>query len=696
MAQSDEEYRALDPRLGCLTTSAASLSKVGVALLLGLPGALTVYFAFNSGGMFEVTTAFGALVALVAMALGAVAAGKPLAALNWRGLLACGFLGLFALWTLLSARWSHATARALADFDRVLLYLAVLTLFACIPRSVTRLRWMLRGLLLGSAAVSIIGLVSRLLPALWPSGHGLAEERLSYPITYWNTFALLVAMACILAVHHTCDEREPAGVRLCSAAVLPMLGATLLLTFSRGALWVTAIGVLVYIVVARPRGLLGGVLAIVPTTALAVSRTYSAGLVQKGTPLTPAAIGQGHHLALTLGVCALAAALLRSLALVLDARMARISIPRSRSRHILLIGVGGLGGIVLVAFIVAHGSKRIHDQYEKFVNETHIATDSADGQRGRLLEVGNDGRVPLWHVALDAYRQDPLKGIGAGTYRLQLERHQQAPYNRVYAYSLYIEVLGELGLVGVVLLGLSLLSILVATAVCARGPGRPVHAVSFALVLAWVIHAGVDIDWQTPAVSTLVFALGGLALARPHERKRQYRPPRPTQVVVVPQGHFSRTFSWALGPILALGCLAVACIPARMALAQARLQSSVVALNRDECDHAQSDAKSAISALKTGPRSYDVLAMCAGRKEEFQSALLWAQDAIATEPRAWEPQYIFAITEGLAGMDPMVAARSAYIDYPQGQMSRLAMRAFRGGDPQRWKRIANEIPVSFE
>jgi hypothetical protein len=71
------------------------------ALLLGLPGALTVYFAFNSGGMFEVTTAFGALVVLVAMVVAIAVPREPLAGLSRWGLLACGSLALFALWTLI-------------------------------------------------------------------------------------------------------------------------------------------------------------------------------------------------------------------------------------------------------------------------------------------------------------------------------------------------------------------------------------------------------------------------------------------------------------------------------------------------------------------------------------------------------------------------------------------------------------------
>jgi hypothetical protein len=692
-AQSGEAYRALDPERELPTTTGTLPSKVGMALLLVLPGALTVYFAFNSGGMFEVTTAFGALVVLVAMALGAAVARKPLAGLTRWGLLACGSLALFALWTLLSARWSHATGRAMVAFDRVLLYLAILTLFACVPRSVMRMRWMLRGLLFGSAAVSVIGLVSRLLPAVWPSGHGLVEERLSYPITYWNTFALLVGVACILAVHHTCDEREPPGVRICAAAVLPMLGATLLLTFSRGALGVTILGLTVYLVIAHPRGLLGGVLAAGPTTALAVSHTYSAELVQKGTPLMPAAIAQGHRLALTLGACALAAAVLRALMLMLDARIARISIPRSRSTQMSLIFQAAAGVLVLVVFFAAHGPSRAHDQYKKFVNNTHEAAE-AEGSRGHLLDAGNDGRLSLWHVALDAYRHDPLQGTGAGTYRVQWERHQRAPYDRVYAYSLYAEVLGELGLVGIVLLGVSLLTILVAIAVRARGPGRPVYAAAFAVVLAWIVHTGVDLDWQTPAVSIFVFALGGLALARPREQNlptaASGRPSRRPRVGVLT----SASSRW-LGPVLALACLAVAVLPARMAVAQTRLQDSIDALDAGTCGRAQSSARSAISALDTGSRPYEVLAMCAARQGNTGAAVAWARLAVAHDPDYWEPHYVLALAEGVAGIDPRAEAQAAYEDDPLGQLAQEGILAFRGGDQRYWEPAAYNLSFSF-
>jgi hypothetical protein len=51
-ARGGEEYRALDPGLDGAMTAQALPAKIGVALLLALPGLLTVYFAFSSGGCY--------------------------------------------------------------------------------------------------------------------------------------------------------------------------------------------------------------------------------------------------------------------------------------------------------------------------------------------------------------------------------------------------------------------------------------------------------------------------------------------------------------------------------------------------------------------------------------------------------------------------------------------------------------------
>ena len=51
-------------------------------------------------------------------------------------------------------------------------------------------------------------------------------------------------------------------MRVLAAAPIPALACTVLFTFSRGAIGATVVGVLAYVVLARPRGLLTGILAV--------------------------------------------------------------------------------------------------------------------------------------------------------------------------------------------------------------------------------------------------------------------------------------------------------------------------------------------------------------------------------------------------------------------------------------------------
>jgi hypothetical protein len=667
-------------------------ARVGLALLLLFPGALTLYMAFNSGGMFEVTTAFGAVVVLTAMVIAVAITPEPLRGMRPSGLLACGLLACYAVWTLLSAHWSHSPGRSLVAFDRVLLYLAVLTLFACVPRTEARFRWLLRGLLVAGSAVALIGLTSRLLPGWWPTTTGLVNDRLSYPITYWNTFGLLGGMVCILAVHHASDEREPPAMRICGAALLPFLGATLLLTFSRGAILVTVVGIVTYLIVARPYGLPGGLLAVVPTTAIAIAQTYSAKLIHEGTPLTPAAIAEGRHLAAVLCACAIAATIVRALTLLVDGGVTGLFSSSPDFRRTARMVAIGAGAVLLIGFSIGGGPSAIERQYHSFFANTREAPPVVEGQRNRLLEINNDGRLPMWEVARRAYQQDPLKGTGAGTFQLRWERHRNFGPLRLYTYSLYLESLAELGLVGISLLGGSLVVILAAIAWCFRDPGRSVYAAGFALVFAWTLHASIDIDWQSPAVSVPVFAVAGLALARRREtldsQSERERSGRSTRITALA--------SYASRPVMALTCLAMALVPARMALAQTHLRDSVQALSANDCRGARIGAHQAIDAIDTGPRPYEVLAMCAARAGNPKGAVRWARKSVQRDPAAWEPHYVLALSQGVAGLDPRPEARKAEQADPLTLLLREAVTSFSETAPKEWREAATSLPFAME
>ncbi len=185
-------------------------------------------------------------------------------------LVAVAALGAYAGLTLVSALWSHATGRALIEFDRAWSYLLVLLLFATVRATQDNLRWLLRGLVAGAAIVCVAGLATRLAPDVWHTAPDVSNQRLSFPVTYWNTLGLLAAMGIVLAFHLTCSLREKRVVAVLAAGALPLLAATLFFTFSRGSILAGAIGLAVYVCVARPRGLLSGAIATIPATRPAV------------------------------------------------------------------------------------------------------------------------------------------------------------------------------------------------------------------------------------------------------------------------------------------------------------------------------------------------------------------------------------------------------------------------------------------
>src|SRR5947209_6224807 len=203
----------------------------GAALLL-LPSALVAYFAFNSGGFYAGVSAYVAMVLCIVLLVRVAAAADPFEGWGWLLALGGGAFALYAVWALLSQRWSHAPGVAVIEYDRALLYLLALVLFGSLARSRLRLVWMLRLLAAAIVVVCLCALVTRVLPHVWPTSPNIANQRLSFPVTYWNVLGLLAAFGIILCVHFASDEREPRAFAVVSAAAVPILAVTLYFTFS--------------------------------------------------------------------------------------------------------------------------------------------------------------------------------------------------------------------------------------------------------------------------------------------------------------------------------------------------------------------------------------------------------------------------------------------------------------------------------
>jgi O-antigen ligase len=643
-----------------------------VALLL-LPGLLTGYASFRSGGFLAGTPALLAVVIGVLLVLRVTLAEDPFAGFNRWITIPAAALGLYAVWILVSSIWSDTPARAMIEFDRALLYWLVFLLCGSLVTDQRRLAWAMRGVALAILVVVTGALASRALPNLVQVDSVLAGQRLNWPLTYWNTLGLLAAFGLTFFTHLTCSEREPAPLRVIGAAALPILATTLYFTFSRGSMLVAALAVVAYFALARPRALVTGLLAAGPAVAIAVVAATRADLLGGDEPTTAAAAAQGEHIVLVVGLCVLGAALSRALLLPVDRWLRALVISRRvrRSVYAVLAALLVSGALVSVTALDAGG--RVADAVEGFT-----AGGNPHGEfRDRLLDPTNNGRFDQWKVAVRAFRDEPVIGLGAGKFGQHWLVERDSRLRVEDAHSLYVETLAELGLVGFVLVLVAVGGILVGIARRVRGEGRHLHAALLAAGLAWAVHAGFDWDWEMPAATIWLFGLGALAISRRSADATVPAPGRRTRVAV------------------GVCCLALIVPPALMVESQRRLNEGVNALKRNDCSAAVDAALASSDVLSVRPEPFEVLGYCDVRLGEGRLGVEMLEAAVRRDPDSWERHYGLALVRAAAGLDPRAEARRALELNPLDPLARRAVRQFRTSDREEWKRRARaaRLPI---
>jgi hypothetical protein len=645
------------------------LERVGLTALILLAPAAIIYLAFKAGGYFPSAPGIVAIVLAQALILRTTMAERPFEGFSRTLAVPLAALTLYAAWQLASTLWSHATARTLDAYDRTLLYVLALTLFGAVRYTRTRASWLIRAVLLALAAICLIGLTSRLLPHTWPTTGEFFAERLNYPLTYWNAEGMVAAMALILGLHLTADPAEHWGVRVGAAALMPAVGATLLLTFSRGSLGVAAVGLVAYCLLTRLHTLPTALLAVLPATAVAIRSAWDATALASINATSPLAISQGHHVAVVVAVCMAVAAAVRLVLVPLDRRIARAPLVRSPPARNVRVGIGaGVAAVVLILALALGAAGEARREYDKFVHGTKEA--HVTKTRERLTDPANNGRLPLWQAALDIFETHPLRGTGAGTYQQFYPQYRTETSYVTDTHSLYLQSLAEGGLVGGALIALVVGGLLVGLAGRIRGPDRAIYAALFALTLAWALHQILDWDWQMPAVTLPVFVLGGLALARPLDAG-----------VGLP----------AARTLVALGWLVLAVAPLLVSTSYARLQSSGRALQAGNCKTAKSKALSSLSLSAERPQAYAIVGVCDLQQGFAPAAVAAIGKATEYERQSWENWYWLAVARAAAGQDPRPAVRKAIALNPLEILLRQALKHFDEGGPRQWEAIAPSL-----
>jgi len=598
--------------------------------LLGF--SLIVYLGLNGGGYDPlVHDQIGILVwwiGFAGVAIGVLPRRRP-PALAWAAL---GLLAAFVVWTGLSLGWTESTARTSADLARVAGYLGIfaLALLTRVPGDAPRL---VGAVAAGIAVVAVVALLSRLHPAWFPDAGQTAifiadsRERLSYPVNYWNGLAALVAIGLPLLLQCAADTRSIL-LRALAAAAIPALALTIFLTLSRGGIAAAAIALAIYIALASDR--------LPKLIALAIGGAGSGALVlaasgrdalQEG--LTgPLAQQQGDDLLLiAVIVCAFAGLLqmASSWALQGERRPRWTRIPRRAALAASLAGAV----LVLVSAVAVDAPGRASDGWEEFKRGGGPGSGTE-----RLNSVAGQSRYQLWQAALDQNAVRPLAGAGSGTFELWWARHGRTGESVRDTHSLYLQTLGELGIVGLLLLLVFLVTVFYAggRGVARTAVGRPWTAAALAGSAAFCLTAVVDWMWQIPVLAVAMLLLAShlvIAGGPPGERPRALGVPARAGLALA-----------ALAAIVAIA------IPLTSA---ALLRESEDDFRGGDLDGALQAARSAqnVQSGSAAPRLQEALVLEA--RGELALATAAAEAAVEREPDNWRNWLVFSRIDAESG-----------------------------------------------
>jgi hypothetical protein len=460
----------------------------------------------GAGGYFAPSWGWSALA--FAWVAGLALVFRPAARLGRPELLFAGGVGAFTLWVVASTLWAEAAMLPLREAERAVVY--VLAVLAALL--VTRGRFN-RGLLGGVwAAISLISLYAlgtKLVPDRLGEFNSLDDYRLSEPVGYWNALGILAAIGALLALGLTA-RAQSLLVRALAAASTVVLLPALYLTLSRGSWIALGAGLLVFVALdSRRLQLLTTLVVLAPAPALGVFlASDSDALIVRGSTFDDAT-REGHRLAVILVLLAVVAA---AAAVALRALEQRIRIPPRAQLAFGAVLVLAAAALVVGTFARYGGPVTLAEKgYDSFVSP--LPAGSAANPRERLRTLSSRGRVDQWRMAWELSREEPLLGSGAGSYERYWLQHR--PNGGVVrdAHSLYLETLAELGPVGLALL-IGTLAVPLALAVRARR--RALVPAAAAAYVAYLVHAGVDWDWEMPVVTVaaLLCAVGILAAGR--------------------------------------------------------------------------------------------------------------------------------------------------------------------------------------
>ncbi|MEA2348598.1 MAG: hypothetical protein QOG62_2385 [Thermoleophilaceae bacterium] len=598
-----------------------------------------LYLGLDAGGYAP--TAFGPVGVVLwwVIGLGLLLGLLPLGRIGRSGLLATGLLLALAAWTLLSVIWTDTAAGTMVEVGRTVTYAGLLCLGLLLRRDAGALRAVIGAVTSALTLLALVGLASRLLPALFPASAGAVlmgpgdPARLSYPLGYWNALAAAGVMALpLLAVYAGGSERRL--IRVLATAALPAVTLTIGLTVSRAGVLFGFVAVLVLLGLSQERTKV--------VTALVIGLASGVAMVVVALGM-PALMGGGQSAgAQAAGLTLLLIGALLSAVAVLVHEWARRLLSGWRPPSPQIPGrafVAVAAAILLIAVLAFGLPSKALDAWEHF-KDPNLSLAEGAAPDARLTALSGNGRYQFWQAAISQGASRPLIGHGAGSFEGWWLRTR--PFNSFVraAHSAYLQAFGELGMVGALLLLAFVVVVLVGAlrrTLALAGPDRSRAAAAVSAAMVFALWSGVDWVWQVPALAAAFLLLVAVLLG----------PPGPaTGVPSTPRRACAALGSLAALVLVALPLASASSLQASQASAAA---GDLAAALRQAQYATVLEPWSAPAALQES--------LVQERRGELVAALLAVHRAVELEPLGWQGWLVLGRLETETG--DQLAGRSA-------------------------------------
>jgi hypothetical protein len=444
-------------------------------LLTLLSAAIFCFITFFAGGGLPPVQQATTTEIILTLGCGAIVAGAVLLTPPGRrvyGLWSVGLLLAFAALSALSVVWSVQPDASWQNAGLMFAYSAVFGAAVALARAAPA-RWpaVLGGVILAAVIVCGYALLTKVFPARLDA-HDI-YARLQAPYGYWNATGLMAAIGVIGCMWLGARR---AGHALLSALAYPAIGLlllTLMLAYSRGALFALGLGLVLWfcIVPLRLRGA-AVLLAGAACAGLVVAWDFSRTALSTDSIALHARVVAGRQL----GVLVLAMLIVLALAGVAirfstDRRTgggaSGFSAQTRRTAGAVLLSILALAVLAFAGALAASHRGFTGSISHGFHSLTNPHAAVPPNTPGRLTAIGSV-RARYWNEALKIFQAHPALGSGARSYGTARLRYRTEDLEANDAHGFVVQTLADLGLVGLAI-ALALLAVWLAAA------GRATH-----------------------------------------------------------------------------------------------------------------------------------------------------------------------------------------------------------------------------